>query len=185
MLRNRSDAYNYINIEVSAADKENVVQQISSVWSNLNAHAPFAFEWLDKKIAQREDQSDAYATIGFLAFISVFIASLGLLGLVVYTVETRQKEISIRKVMGATVSQLMFLLSNGFLKLLLIAGLIAMPIGYIVSFFFLQNFANRVPFGLGTLLFSFLFLLAIGMITILSNTYKASVANPVKNLRIE
>ncbi len=185
LLRNRPDAFNYLNIQVNAAKKEQVVTQISSVWNKLNPHTPFEYEWLDKKIAQREDQSDAYSTMGFLAFISISIATLGLLGLVIYTVETRQKEISIRKVMGASVNQLMILLSKGFLKLLLIAGLIAMPIGYVVSFFFLQNFANRVPFGLGTLLLGFLFLLAIGMITILSNTYKASVANPVKNLRTE
>lgn len=185
LLRNRSDAFNYLNIGVNVGNKEQVLKQISSVWNELNPHAPFEYEWLDEKIAQRENQSDAYSFMGFLAFISITIATLGLLGLVIYTVETRRKEISIRKVMGASVNQLMFLLSKGFLKLLLIAGLIAMPIGYVVSFFFLQNFANRVPFGLGTLLLSFLFLLAIGMITILSNTYKASAANPVKNLRTE
>lgn len=145
----------------------------------------FNNEWLDKKIAQIEDQSDAYAAMGFLAFITISIASLGLLGLVVYTVETRQKEISIRKVIGASINELMFLLSKGFLKLLLISGLTAMPIGYVLSFFFLQNFANRFPFGLGTLLFSFLFLLLIGVVTILSQTYKASAENPVKNLRNE
>lgn len=185
VLRNKSDAFNYLNIEVNAADKEQVIKQISTVWNKLNAHTPFTYEWLDKKIANREDQSDAYATMGFLAFITVSIASLGLLGLVVYTVETRQKEISIRKVIGASISELMLLLSKGFLKLLLISGLIAMPIGYIISFFFLQNFANRVPFGLGTLLLSFLFLLLIGLFTILSQTYKASSENPVKNLRNE
>lgn len=185
LLRSRSDAFNYLNIQVNAESKKHIEKKLSSVWNKLNPHTPFEHEWLDKKIAQRENQSDAYSLMGFLAFISISIATLGLLGLVIYTVETRQKEISIRKVMGASVNELMFLLSKGFLKLLLIAGLIAMPIGYIVSFFFLQNFANRVPFGLGTLLLSFLFLLAIGMITILSNTYKASVANPVKNLRTE
>jgi putative ABC transport system permease protein len=170
---------------VNAADKEQVIKQISIVWNKLNPHTPFTYEWLDKKIANREDQRDAYATMGFLAFVTVSIASLGLLGLVVYTVETRQKEISIRKVIGASISELMLLLSKGFLKLLLISGLIAMPVGYILSFFFLQNFANRVPFGLGTLLLSFLFLLSIGLFTILSQTYKASTENPIKNLRNE
>lgn len=185
LLRNKKDAFNYVNIGINAAEKEAVVKQIASVWTGLNPHAPFAYEWLEKKIAQREDQSDAYATMGLLAFIAISIAALGLLGLVVYTVETRHKEISIRKVIGASVSQLMVLLSKGFLKLLLIAGLVAMPVGAIASFFFLQNFANRVPVGLGTLLLCFLFLLSIGLITILSNTYKAAVANPVKSLRTE
>ena len=185
IFRNRVDAFNYLNIEIIANDKEPVVKQIGAIWNKLKPHTPFAYEWLDQKIANREDQRDTYATMGFLAFITISIASLGLLGLVVYAVETRQKEISIRKVIGATVNQLMFLLSRGFLKLLVISGLIAMPVGYILSFFFLQNFANRVPFGIGTLLLSFLFLLSIGLLTILSQTYKASSANPVKNLRNE
>ncbi|MEO6730187.1 MAG: ABC transporter permease [Ferruginibacter sp.] len=185
IFRNRADAFNYLNIVVNAADKERVVKQAAAVWGSLNAQTPFTYEWLDKKIAAREDQTDVYATMGFLAFITISIATLGLLGLVIYTVQTRQKEISIRKVIGASVVELMFLLSKGFLKLLVIAGLIAMPLGYIASFFFLQNFANRVPFGPGSLLLSFLFLLLIGLVTILSNTYKASSANPVKNLRTE
>lgn len=185
ILRNKSDEFNYLNIQMNAAHKEQIVKQITAVWNKVNPHTPFTYEWLDKKIAQREDQSGAYATMGFLAFITISIASLGLLGLVVYTVETRQKEISIRKVIGAGVNELMFLLSKEFLKLLLISGLIAMPVGYILSFFFLQNFANRVPFGFGTLLLSFIFLLFIGLFTILSQTYKASTDNPVKNLRNE
>jgi putative ABC transport system permease protein len=185
ILRNRWDAFNYFNIQVNAAGKEQVIEQVSEIWSKLNPHTPFAYEWLHKKIAQREDQSDSYAMMGFLAFITISIASLGLLGLVIYTVETRLKEISIRKIIGASVHQLMFLLSKGFLKLLLIAGSIAMPLGYIASFMFLQNFANRVSFGLGSLLLCFLFLLVIGLVTILSNTYRASVSNPVKNLRTE
>ncbi|MEO8414347.1 MAG: ABC transporter permease [Ginsengibacter sp.] len=185
IVRNRDDGFNYLNIQVNEAGKDRVVKQIASVWKNINPHAPFEYQWLDKKIAQREDQGDVYTTMGFLALITITIASLGLLGLVIYTVETRMKEISLRKVIGANVSQLMFLLSKGFLKLLLISGLIAMPIGYVVSFIFLQNFANRVPVGLGTLMLGFMFLLAIGLITILSNTYKAAAANPAKNLRSE
>ncbi|MEJ7586253.1 MAG: ABC transporter permease, partial [Ferruginibacter sp.] len=185
ILRNKTGEFNYLNISVRGADREQVVKQILSVWHSLQPEVPFTYQWLDKKIADREDQSDMYSALGFIAFITITIASLGLLGLVIYTVETRQKEISIRKVVGAETIQLMLLLSRGFLKLIIISGLIAMPVGYILSFIFIQNFANQVPFGLGTLLVSFLFLLTIGLGTILSNTYKASVANPVKNLRTE
>ena len=185
IFRNKAGAYNYMNILVDASAKENIIGQISSIWKNINPNTPFEYEWLDQKIAAREDQSNAYATMGFLAFITISIAALGLLGLVIYTVETRQKEISIRKIIGASVNQLMFLLSKGFLKLLVISGLIAMPLGYLASIFFLQNFANRVSFGIGSLLLCFMFLLIIGIITILSNTYRAAAANPVDNLRSE
>ncbi|MEO6584086.1 MAG: ABC transporter permease [Ferruginibacter sp.] len=185
VLRNKAGAFNYMNILVSAGAENKIVQKVSSVWKKINPRTPFEYEWLDKKIANREDQSDTYAIMGFLAFITITIATLGLLGLVVYTVETKQKEISIRKIIGASVKQLMFLLSKGFFKLLLVSGLIAMPTGYILSFMFLQNFSNRVPFGIGSLLLCFIFLLLIGLATILSNTYKAATANPVENLRTE
>lgn len=185
VLRSKAGEYNYLNIEVNATDREQVVKKVAAAWKNLHPQVPFTYEWLDKKIANREDQSDMYATLGSLAVITISIAALGLLGLVIYTVETRQKEISIRKVVGAATSQLLFLLSKGFLKMLVVSGLIAMPAGYICSFIFLQNFPSRVPFGIGTLLASFLFLLAIGLVTILSSTYRAATANPVKNLRTE
>ena len=185
ILRNQPGAFNYMNILVNASAKNNIVKQLSSVWKKINPHTPFEYQWLDKKIADRDDQSGAYATMGYLAFITISIATLGLLGLVIYTVETRQKEISVRKIIGANVNQLMILLSKGFLKLLVISGLIAMPIGYLLSYMFLQNFANRVSFGVGSLLLCFIFLLSIGLVTILSNTYKAATENPVKNLRME
>lgn len=185
VLRNNEADFNYINILVNAAAKDATLEQVMNTWKKINPHAPFEYQWLDKKIAAREDQTGTYTQMSFLAFVTISIASLGLLGLVIYTVETRQKEISIRKVIGAEVSQLMMLLSKGFVKLIVVAGLIATPVGLILSVLFLQNFANRVSIGIGTLLFGFLFLLVIGLVTILSNTYRASSVNPVKNLRVE
>ncbi|MBG9377564.1 ABC transporter permease [Panacibacter sp. DH6] len=185
VLRNNEAGYNYINILVNAAGKDKTLQEVSRVWKTVNPHAPFEYEWLDQKIAARENQSGTYTQMGFLAFVTISIAALGLLGLVIYTVETKQKEISIRKVIGASVNQLMFLLSKGFVKLIVIAGLIATPVGLILSVLFLQNFPNRVSIGAGTVLVGFIFLLLIGLVTILSNTYRASSANPVKNLRVE
>jgi putative ABC transport system permease protein len=115
--------------------------------------------------------------------MTVTIASLGLLGLVVFTVETRRKEISIRKIIGASVVQIINLLSKGYIKLLVISGIIAIPVGYLLSSFFLMNFANRVSFGAGSALIAFGFLLMIGLAMIISQTFRASIQNPVKNLR--
>jgi putative ABC transport system permease protein len=131
------------------------------------------------------DQSADMSLLGFLAFMTVAIASMGLLGLVVYTVETRRKEISIRKIVGASVAQIMLLLSQGYTKLLIISGIIALPTGYLLSKLFLMNFANKVSFGIGSLIVSFILLLTIGLVTILSQTFKASRENPAKNLRSE
>ncbi|SDB48883.1 putative ABC transport system permease protein [Flavobacteriaceae bacterium MAR_2010_188] len=185
VLRNQVSGFNYLNVLVEATQKEALISLISSEWKKLNPNSPLEYQWLDKKIAAREDQGEAYTIMGFLAFITISIATIGLLGLVIYTVETRQKEISVRKIIGASVNQIMRLLSKGFLKLLLISGLIALPIGYLASLLFLQNFANKVSFGIGSLIACFLFLLIIGLLTILSNTYRAATANPADNIRTD
>lgn len=185
IFRNMESGYNYLSVLVNQSRKDALIPEIKSIWKNLYPNTSFEYQWLDKKIEAREDQGEAYTIMGFLAFITITIAAMGLLGLVIYTVETRQKEISIRKIIGASVNQLMLLLSKGFLKLLFISGLIALPIGYLVSYLFLQNFANKVSFGIGSLLICFLFLLSIGLITILSNTYRAATANPADNITQE
>ena len=146
---------------------------------------PPGFFWLDEELDKSNSQAATISLLGFLAFIALAIASLGLLGLVVYTVEVKRKEISIRKIVGADKKQLVQILSRGFIRLLLIAGLIAMPIGFIMGKLFLQNFALRVSFGLVELLACFMLMFCIGLFTVISQTYKAAMMNPVKSLRTE
>ena len=170
-------------VKINPHALQETTKQIERVWSKVYPGIPFNYSWLDNENAQRYDQSATISLLGFLAFMTVTIASLGLLGLVVFTVETRRKEISIRKIIGASVVQIINLLSKGYIKLLVISGCIAIPIGYVLSSFFLMNFANRISLGAGSLLMVFAFLLLIGLIMIVSQTFRASVENPVKNLR--
>ena len=184
LLQNGS-GYSVLNISVAAADKEQFISQLREVWKKTYPTHPFNYSWLDKELREMNSQTASISLLGFLAFMTVTIACLGLLGLVIYTVETRTKEISIRKVIGAEVRQLMLLLSKGFIKLLLVAGLIAMPVGYVLSFIFLQAFANRIELGFAWPFLCFGSLLSIGLFTILSQTYRASSVNPVKHLKTE
>ncbi len=184
LINNPSEA-KYLTLSVNTKNKEKFVSQLKSVWDKQTQHQTFTYSWFDKYLEDATNQSATISLLGYLAFMAVSIASLGLLGLVIYTVETRRKEISIRKVIGATVNQLMSHLSKGFVKLLLISGAIAMPFGYLLCKFFLQNFPTRIEFGIGSVFLCFLFLLVIGLVTVLSNTYKASSENPVKSLRTE
>ncbi|MCK7559048.1 hypothetical protein MKQ70_30355 [Chitinophaga sedimenti] len=124
----------------------------NEVWSGLYPAQAFEFSWLDEDIRQRNSQADTVSQISYLAFMTIVIAALGLLAMVIYTTETRRREISIRKVMGANVRHLLWLLSKGFVKLLIIAGGIALPLGYVLSALFLQNFADRASIGIGSLL---------------------------------
>jgi putative ABC transport system permease protein len=184
-LRNKSDMFTTLSVRVSEGAEARIIPQLEQVWKKTFGERALSYVWLDKEHAQRHDQTSSMSLLGFLAFMTITIASLGLLGLVVYTVETRRKEISIRKIIGASIHQLLVMLSKGFIKLLLVAGVIAIPTGYILSELFLMNFANRVTAGIWSLALCFILLLAIGLLMILSQTYKAATEDPARNLRSE
>jgi len=185
VIRNLPDGFNYLALEIEPSAQHSIVPRLEEEWKRIHPDHAFAYSWLDKKMEEWNDQSAEVSLLGFLGFMTVAIASMGLLGLVVYTVETRRKEISVRKIIGASVHQIVSLLSGGFVKLLMISGIIALPIGFGLSQLFLMNFANRVSFGLIEISLCFGLLLLIGLITILSQTYTASQENPSRNLRSE
>lgn len=185
LLRNKQGAFRIMNVRVNALASEDIVKTIESTWKKVHPASLFSYSWLDKKIQGQHDQTATISLLGFLASMTVVIASLGLLGLVVYTVETRRKEISIRKIIGAQVHQLMMMLSRGFASLLVLAALIAMPVGYLLSMFFLQGFATRVSIGASGFVISFVILLVAGLLAIIPQTFKAASENPAKNLRSE
>jgi ABC-type antimicrobial peptide transport system permease subunit len=116
---------------------------------------------------------------------AILISCLGLLGLVIYTTNARAKEISIRKVLGATVTQIVTILSKDFVKLILIAFVIAAPIAWWASYSWLQNFAYRVNMSMWIYVVSGLGMVLIALFTLCLQTIKAATANPVKSLRTE
>ena len=183
-FRIKKDAYSYFYVQTEG-DKTTLESRVKTALSSLHATQPITISWLDEDLNKTNSQTATISLLGFLGFIALAIATLGLLGLVVYTVEVKGKEISIRKIVGAGEIQIINILSKGFVKLLFIAGLIAMPIGWLLSAMFLQNFSERAPFGFINVILCFLFLLSIGLFTIISQTYKAAIANPVESLRSE
>lgn len=184
-FRTRQHAYAYLYIQTSSDDKKAIENKVNRMLSALYPHQEFTYNWLDDVLEKTNSQTATVSLLGYLGFIALTVATLGLLGLVMYTVEVKGKEISIRKVIGANEQQLVNILSRGFIKLLFIAGLIAMPIGWLMGTLFLQNFAQRIDFSFGKLLACFLFLFAIGLLTIISQTYRAALANPASKLRSE
>ena len=121
----------------------------------------------------------------FLAFLIICIASIGLLGMVVYSTETRLREVSIRKVFGADELKLLYLLSKGFLMLLIIAAAIGLPVTYLFfDMILLPEIANHAPLGI-EMLTGVLTVLAIALLMIGSQTLKVARANPADVLRGE
>ncbi|RYY60385.1 MAG: FtsX-like permease family protein [Chitinophagaceae bacterium] len=184
-IRIRPGTYSYLFINAETTDRDKLAARVNAALKPLAPGRDFNSSWLDDELAARNSQVATISLLGYLAFMAIAIASLGLLGLVLYTVEVKRKEISIRKIIGANEKQLVNLLSKGFIKLLFIAGFIAIPIGYTLSYIFLRNFATRTGFGFSWPMLCFLFLLVIGLFTIMSQTWRAAKANPSRDLRTE
>ena len=182
-IRCKPDGYALLTMTVLPSKKTAALRDLEKTWKNIYPQHPFVYHWLDSTLEELHSQRATVSLLGFLAFTTLCIAALGLLGLVVYTVETRRKEISIRRIIGAHIGSIISLLSKGYVKLLALAGAIALPLGYLLSEFFLMNFANRVTVGIGSLLLCFGTLLLLGMVLIIPQTYRASVENPAENLR--
>jgi len=122
---------------------------------------------------------------GYFTALAILIGCLGLFGLSAYSAEQRTKEIGIRKVLGATTSNVTVLLVREFTKWVLLAVLIAWPVGYYIMNTWLQNFAYRIGLGVDTFLLAALLALIIAIMTVAYQAVKAAVANPIESLKYE
>jgi putative ABC transport system permease protein len=176
-----------INAKIQSTEMLATLGRIESAWKKIDRVHPFEAKFYDEEIEEAYSEFSAMIKIiGFLSFLAISIASMGLFGMVVFTTETRLKEVSIRKVMGATSGNLIFLLSRGFLILLSISAVIALPLTY---FFFenvvLVKFPYHTPVQIAELFVGLLAVLTIAFIMIGSQTMKAARSNPAEVLKIE
>jgi putative ABC transport system permease protein len=184
IFRADSSLFKMISVEGNYSSNS-LVADIEKEWLKQNPAHAFDYTLLDDQMSSDNDQTATVSLLGFLGLITISSASLGLLGLVVYTIEVKRKEISVRKIIGASVQQLVALLSKGFLSLLGIAGAVALPIGFVMGELFLMNFANHISMSWLQLFGCFGLLLFIGLATILSQTIGAANEDPARNLRSE
>lgn len=175
----------YVNVKIGSDDVPAALADIEKAWKKIDKVHPVEAHFYDDQI---EEAYSAFSVmlkvIGFLAFLTVCIASMGLLGMVVFTTETRLKEISIRKILGATEGKLVYLLGKGFVLLLVLPAQIALPATYV---FFdkvvLINFPYHQPIGFTELLNSVLCVAIIAFFMIGSQTIKAARSNPADVLK--
>jgi ABC-type antimicrobial peptide transport system permease subunit len=176
-----------INAKIQSNDMLATMAKIESTWKKIDRVHPFQAKFYDEAIADAYSEfSVMIKIIGFLSFLAISIASMGLFGMVVFTTETRLKEISIRKVMGASSENLIYLLSRDFLLLLSISSIIALPVTY--SFFenvVLTNFPYHTPVQIAELFVGLLAVLLIAFLMIGSQTMKAARTNPAAVLKSE
>jgi ABC-type antimicrobial peptide transport system permease subunit len=176
-----------VNAKIQSTDILATMTKIESIWKKIDPVHPFQAKFYDQEIEDAYSElSSIIKVIGFLSFLAISIASMGLFAMVVSTTETRLKEISIRKIMGASSGNLIYLLSRGFLLLLSISALIALPATY---YFFenvvLTNFPYHTPVQMAELFVGLLAVFLIAFVMIGSQTMKAARSNPAEMLKSE
>jgi putative ABC transport system permease protein len=167
------------------ASKEAVVSSLGKVWKQFQPRESFVYSWYEEQLYDTYADGGDQQFTGVIVVIVFVIAGMGLLGMVTYTTEKRIKEVGIRKVMGASIAQIMGLLSSGFVRLICIASLIAIPLGYLLGGLFLQIFTYHVALGPMVFVKCLGSLLLIGLTTIGIQAYRAAAANPADTLRSE
>ncbi len=176
----------YFTARISGENIAATLDHLRSVHERYDAITPFEYHFLDQQIENfyRADRrvSILFAIAGGLA---IFIACLGLFGLAAFTAEQRTKEIGVRKVLGASIPQLIVLLSTEFTKLVALALLLAAPIAFYAMNQWLAEFAYHTQIGLATFLLAGLIALTIAWLTVSYQAIKAALANPVDSLRYE
>ena len=173
-------------IKYNAQNLPEFIEQIQGSFNKNLPNTAFDYKFLDKHIAQlyaTEVKTASTATV--FSAMAIFIACLGLFGLAAFTAEQRTKEIGVRKVLGATVAGITQLLSKDFLKLILIAFVIAAPVAYWLMHKWLLDFAYRTEISIWVFAFAGLAAVGIALLTVSFQAIKAAVANPVDSLKIE
>lgn len=179
--------FNYANFQLQSTNQSRVFPEMETAWKSVGKGQKFKAELLTDQIG------DAYSSYnkmmklwGFMGLLAITIACLGLLGTVVFTIKNRVKEVSIRKVMGASSGSLVYLLSRDFIMLLGIAGIITIPGVYLLMELMLQEAQYyHATIGAFEVVISLAVVLTLGLTTIFSQTLKAANTNPVDNLRID
>jgi putative ABC transport system permease protein len=175
-----------IIVSVSSSDYKSLIGKIEKIWNSVLPAEPFSYSFLDEQIQkQYETEITLSNIINSFTLMAILISCLGLFGLAAFSAEQRMKEIGVRKVLGATVPGIVQLLSKDFLKLVLIAIVIATPVSWWMMNKWLQAFSYRVPIVWWMFALAGMVAIIIAMVTVSFQTIKAAVANPIKSLRIE
>lgn len=177
---------NILYVRTTADHAQQAIAAVEKQYKKYAGDTPFSYSFLDKSFdEQYKSEQRSGLLFNVFAGIAIFISCLGLLGLATYTAQVRRKEIGIRKVLGASVTNIMQLLSKDFLKLVIVAIVIAIPVAWWATNKWLESFAYRINVSWWVFALAGLLSILIAWLTISFQSIKAASANPVKNLRTE
>ncbi len=185
--------YNLTQLRLASAKivpgQENAIKaHLEKLWKRFDQVHPLEARTMREEIDREYTNggfSDILKVVGYVCALTITLACLGMLGMAMYSTQTRIKEIGVRKVLGANATQVVVVLSRSFMLLIAIALVIGGPIGYMVGGMFLEMFAYKIQVSFGILFSGVATIVLLGAITIASQTWRAATVNPVKSLRYE
>ena len=180
-----ADLDNSVGLRITLSNRQTLAR-LETLWKSIFPDQPFSYSFLEDSIAQlyKTDQQLAWL-VGVSTAIAIFVSCIGLLGLILFTVERKKKEISIRKVLGAGVASIVFLLNKEFMLLVGVALVLASPVAFLGMHRWLQNFSYRITISWWIFLLAGLITLTISVLTISLRVIRAALMNPACNLRSE
>ena len=185
-LRYDPDKFNYAHLLINSPDIQKTMRKLEKAWQKVDPEREFQAMFMDAEIRDYYLHfTDILYMVGVASLLAIIIACMGLFGMAAFSSESRIKEIGIRKAMGASSSSIAYLVSKSYIRLILIALIVALPLSWFGNNLWLQNFTYRVNFGVGTLFFGSLFIVLVSFLTILTQTMKAARRDPVESLRYE
>jgi putative ABC transport system permease protein len=181
-----SNGGGFINIRLKSGNTASDIKAVNSILKKYNTNYLTEVQFAGEEYAHQFKGAEVTISMSVVfTIIAIFISCLGLFGLGAFTVESKKKEIGIRKVVGASTGRIVYLLTSNFIKLVMIAILIASPIAWLLMKSLLQNFYYRIDIGWWILMATGLLSIFIALFTVSINAVKAAVSNPVKSLRTE
>jgi putative ABC transport system permease protein len=173
-------------VKAKTKDIAGLLKDMDKSWVSFKAAAPFTYSFLDERFKETYEAEQKIALIlAISAGLTIFVACLGLFGLATFTAEQRTKEIGVRKVLGATVTSIVALLSRDFLKLVLIANVLALPLAWWIMNQWLQEFAYRINISWWVFVVATFSAVLIAVAAVSFHSIKAALMNPVRSLRGE
>lgn len=190
LFSNTSESYetgvSYITLKVGSENIGKLMSSIEKKWNDYQPNVPFEYSFLDDDLntAYISDQRQANL-FGVFSFLTIFIACMGLLGLIAFIAQQKTKEIGIRKVLGASISEIVQMLARDFVMVIVIAMLMATPVAWYFMNKWLQDFAYKIEIPWWVFIVSGGMALVIALFTMGFQAVKAAVANPAQSLRTE
>ncbi len=175
-----------LSLKLNATHLDAAVKHLQGIWSKMITDVPLEYSFVDEQVAEQYGNEQKMEGVFYaFSFVSLFVACLGLFGLSMFVVERKTKEVGIRKVLGASVSQIVAMLSKDFIVLVLISMLIASPIAWYLMHQWLNGFAYRIDISWWMFLLAGMIAIVIALATVSLQSIKAATSNPVKSLRLE